>query len=153
MLKILETKEEALELVEYLASKPALSVYDVGLGGSFATNMNKRNSTIDIVLKLKEGEDKSHIGSVVISAFVMRECEPIYFNKVQVLWLDLLEQQEVAIQEFVKEVGLDNNPYSVYANLGAETCWVEEEETDTYDGFGEDSDEEAEVEETEEGEE
>ncbi len=133
MLKILETKEEALELVEYLAGKSALSMFEVGLAGSFATGLNKKNSSIDIVLKLKDGENKSHIGSINTSAFIYRECAPVFYNTVQILWLDLLEKEELKTQNYVREAGLDNNPFSVYSNVVADTVWYQSEDTDSED--------------------
>lgn len=128
MLKFLENRDEVVDLLHYLSENTVLSAFKLGVAGSYAEGMNKKSSPIDIVLKLREGEDKSMIGSLDVSYQIHRLMHNVYSNKVQIIWLDLLEKDEVALLNFVRTHGVEANPESAYTNIVEAVHWVDEDE-------------------------
>ena len=61
MLKFLQSRDEVVDLIHTLAEAPALQSFRIGVAGSYLTGLNKKGSPIDIVLKLKEGQNKDLI--------------------------------------------------------------------------------------------
>ena len=128
MLKFLQTSDEVVDLLQSLSSCPELSSFRVGFAGSYSTGTNKKASAIDIVLKLKENGDKNEIGSIYINSFIGQFMESAYSNKYHILWLDMLEKNEVAVHDFMAAEGLEANPESVYTNVVSEVRWVDDEQ-------------------------
>ena len=71
MLKFLENRDEVVDLVHSLSEQPELHSFKVGVAGSYVTGLNKKASAIDIILKLREGENKDLIGSFEIVSFIV----------------------------------------------------------------------------------
>lgn len=136
MLKFVENRDEAMDIVSALASQPEVEAFRVGLAGSYAVNTNKKASSIDIVLKLKDGKDSELIGDFNISEAIFRFIEAAYSNKINLIWLDLLEVDETALLDYMAKAGMEKNPESVYTNIVEEVKWVDEMDSDDdEDGF------------------
>ena len=126
MKKFLETRDEVVELVHSLSERPELKPFKLGVAVSYVTGLNKKASPIDIVLKLREGESKDWVGSLVISRYIHRDMEDVYSNKIRIIWLDLLEKDEEELLDFVATNGFEANPESAYTNIVGEIRWVDE---------------------------
>lgn len=133
MLKFLQTFDEALDLINELAEKPELSSFEVGLTGSYATYMNKKSSPIDIVLKLKEGMDETLIGSMEIVELIHNATKNLYSNKLQIIWLDLLEKDEEDMISYAQRHGMEANPISAYTNIVESIKWSDDHSGDSDD--------------------
>ena len=133
MLKFLESRDEALDLVHILAKSPELSSFRLGLAGSFVTGLNKKASAIDIVLKLKDGEDKDLIGDLTIAYYIYTQTVRTYSNKIRLLWLDMLEKDDESLLEFMANEGVEHNPESAYTNIVGEVYWIDEDENEDDD--------------------
>lgn len=130
MVKFLENSDEVLDFLQALSEEKLLKDFKIGVAGSYARAENKKNSAIDIVLKLKDNGDKSLIGSFAIIAYIHRYMENVYSNKVCIYWLDLLEKDEVKLLDYMKNNGYEANPESVYTNLIEDVKWVYDEDSD-----------------------
>lgn len=138
MLKILESKQEAIELVENLAKQDFLQEFHVGATGSFMENTMKKSSSVDIVLKLREDGDKDLIGSISLLKSIHNYLSTYYHHKFNVLWLDLLVKDDEHLVEYVMAEGMEPNPESVYTNVVDSLKWEgaseeDEEEEDNTD--------------------
>ena len=133
MLKFLQSRDEVVDLIHTLAEAPALQSFRIGVAGSYLTGLNKKGSPIDIVLKLKEGQNKDLIGDMDINFYIHQYISPAYSNKIQIIWLDLLEEDEEALLKFIGTEGLENNPESAYTNIVGELCWADDEDNDDDD--------------------
>lgn len=141
MLKFLENRDEALDLVHSLSEQAQLKSFKLGVAGSYVTALNKKSSPIDIVLKLRDGENKDLIGDLDICAFIHNTVAQSYSNKIQIIWLDLLETDEEALLKFIGFEGIENNPESAYTNIVGDVRWVDEDEDTDMDDEDEDYDE------------
>lgn len=130
MLKFLENSDEVLDFLEVLAEQDTMKDFRIGVSGSYAEGLNKKNSAIDIVLKLKDGGDKSLIGSFEIINYIHSFMEDVYSNKVCIYWLDLLEKDETVLLDYMSKNGYEANPESAYTNLVGSAKWVDEENED-----------------------
>jgi hypothetical protein len=83
MLKFLENRDEVVDLVHNMSEQPEFSSFKMGVAGSYVTGMNKKNSAIDIVLKLRDGQDKDLIGSLAICSAIHRYMDASYSNKIK----------------------------------------------------------------------
>lgn len=128
MLKFLENRDEVVDLVHSLSEQPEVSSFKLGVTGSYVTGQNKKNSSIDIVLKLRDGEDKDLVGSLTIASAIHRYMTASYSNKIKIIWLDLLEKDEESLLDYVAEEGIEANPESAYTNMVADVRWVDEVE-------------------------
>lgn len=133
MLKFLQNSDEVVELLHSLAICPELESFKVGFAGSYANGVNKKASAIDIVLKLKEDNDKSKIGSLDLNYFISQFMESAYSNKYRILWLDLLEDDEIKVVDFMRSIGVEANPESVYTNIVGEVQWIDAVDTEKSD--------------------
>ena len=133
MLKFLEDRDEALDLVHNLADCPELKSFRLGLAGSYVTGLNKKASAIDIVLKLKDGENKELIGDLDTSYYIHQYMAKSYSNKIKVIWLDMLEKDDESLLEFMAEEGVEHNPESAYTNIVGEILWIDEDDSDEDD--------------------
>jgi hypothetical protein len=131
MLKFLQNRDEAIDLVHSLSECPELSDFKLGLAGSFVQGLNKKASPIDIVLKLKEDKNSDMIGSFYINGFIRKYLSDLYSNKVHIIWLDLLETDEESLLEYMPKVGVEMNPESAYTNIASTVKWVNDEEDDS----------------------
>lgn len=126
MLKFLENKDEVLDLIQALSEAPELSSYKIGVSGSYAQGLNKKASSIDIVLKLRDGEKESLIGDSNINMFIHNFMQDVYSNKISIIWLDLLEKDEENLLEYMRENGLEVNPESAYTNIIEYIAWADD---------------------------
>ena len=133
MLKFLENRDEVVDLVHSLSEQPELHSFKVGVAGSYVTGLNKKASAIDIILKLREGENKDLIGSFEIVSFIYRYMQDVYSNKICIIWLDLLESDEESLLEYMRMNGLEANPESAYTNIVDEVRWVDDSDEDSDD--------------------
>lgn len=140
MLKFLENRDEVVDLIHTLSEQPELKSFKLGVAGSYVTGLNKKNSAIDIVLKLKDGENRDLIGDLDISFYIHQNIALAYSNKIKIIWLDLLEQDEESLLEFIGAEGVENNPESAYTNIVGDVRWVDEDEDDCNDEETEDDD-------------
>lgn len=130
VLKFLENRDEVLDLVHDLAECDVLKPFRVGVAGSYVNATNKKGSSIDIVLKLNEGEKRSLIGSFETISFIKHQLQDVYSNKINVLWLDLLEEDETKLLDFVRTSGIEANPESAYTNIVEMVKWADTDYTD-----------------------
>ena len=142
MLKFLENRDEVLDLIRDLAECDVLKPFKVGVAGSYVNATNKKGSSIDIVLKLNEGEKRSLIGAFEITSFIKNQLQNVYSNKINVLWLDLLEDDETTLIDFVRTTGIEANPESAYTNIVEDVIWAGSEDEDSEDEDSEDEDSE-----------
>lgn len=138
MLKFLETRDEVVDLLHYLSDNTLLSSFKLGVAGSYAAGDNKKSSPIDIVLKLRDGENKDLVGSFEVAYQVHRLMDSVYSNKIHIIWLDLLEKDEESLLNFVRIQGVEVNPESAYTNIVEGVYWID---TDTDEDGDEDEDE------------
>lgn len=133
MLKFLENRDEVLDLIRDLAECDVLKPFKVGVAGSYVNATNKKGSSIDIVLKLNEGEKRSLIGAFEITSFIKDQLQNVYSNKINVLWLDLLEDDETKLIDFVRTTSIEANPESAYTNIVEDVIWADSEDEDLED--------------------
>ena len=133
MLKFLENRDEVVDLIHSMSEQPEFSPFKLGVAGSYVTGENKKNSAIDIVLKLRDGEDEGLIGNLSICAYIHRYMDASYSNKIKILWLDLLEKDEENLLDYMANEGIEANPESAYTNIVGEIRWVDEVVTDDED--------------------
>lgn len=133
VLKFLENRDEVLDLIRDLAECDVLKPFKVGVAGSYVNATNKKGSSIDIVLKLNEGEKRSLIGAFEITSFIKDQLQNVYSNKINVLWLDLLEDDETKLIDFVRTTGIEANPESAYTNIVEDVIWADSEDEDLED--------------------
>lgn len=85
----------------------------VGIAGSYANNTAREKSDIDIVI---DGDSTRQ---------EIADYAKTLFNKdVDVLWLDLLMENDKELDEFEKAVGLPINQNSVYKTVQREVIWL-----------------------------
>lgn len=128
MLKFLQDQSEVLDMLTELHENSLFSDFRIGVAGSYAVGNNKAGSSIDLVLKLKDGCDKDKIGSLSIIDSIHSVIKDDYSNKLQVIWLDLLEKDEEKLLEFMRTQGIELNPESAYTNIVEHVSWVDEED-------------------------
>ena len=133
MLKFLQNRDEVVDMAHTLAEMPVLSPFKVCVAGSYVTGLNKKASSIDIVLKLRDGMDRDLIGSVSVVESIHRATVDVYSNKIQVIWLDLLEKDEENLLDFQRKYGMEANPESAYTNIVEQVRWTDESDEEISD--------------------
>lgn len=97
--------------------KPLYSQYDgirkIGIAGSYATSKATEASDIDIVI---EG-DSTRID-------IMERIKELFNIPVDVLWVNLMKQEDEELDKFAIEMDLPINEYSVYKTVMREVIWV-----------------------------
>ena len=78
----------------------------LGIAGSYARGEQHKNSNIDVVI----------IGDST-RMDIMEYIKGLFKTDVDVLWLDLLEQEDKELDSFALQNGMNINPYSVYKNV------------------------------------
>ncbi len=85
----------------------------VGVAGSYANNTAKDSSDVDIVI---DGDSmRMDIEQYIRSLFSI---------PVDVLWLELLEEDDRRLDELALSIGIPQNKYSVYKTIMEEVKWV-----------------------------
>lgn len=97
--------------------KPLYSQYDdiykIGIAGSYATNRATEESDIDIVI---EG-DSTRVD-------IMERIKESFNEPVDVLWANLMKQEDEELDRFAAEMELPVNEHSVYKTVMREVIWV-----------------------------
>ena len=127
MLKFLQNRDEVVDLVQHLSECDFLSEFKIGVAGSYVQGLNKKGSSIDIVLALKEGGNEDMIGNLDVNKFIHNFMEESYNNKINIIWLDLLQKDEEELIKYMASEGVEANPESAYTNIVAEVRWVDED--------------------------
>ncbi len=86
----------------------------LGLAGSYANNMATKNSDIDVVI---DGDSmRMDIAEYIKSLFLL---------PVDILWLELLKEDDEEMDRFARSIGVPENEYSVYKTIRKEVQWVD----------------------------
>ena len=96
--------------------KQVYKYYDnvrIGIAGSYANNTQQNNSDIDVVL---DGDSTR--------AEIMDYIRGLFDIKVDVLWLELLRQDDEEMDLFAVSNELPINNYSVYKTVMKEVRWI-----------------------------
>lgn len=102
------------DIIEILIT--VYSKYDgikLGVAGSYANGTQNADSDIDIVV---DG-DSTRVD-------IMEYIKGLFNVTVDVLWVDLMKQEDDDLDKFAQENGLPINPYSVYKTVMKEVKWV-----------------------------
>lgn len=85
----------------------------IGIAGSYINGTQKEDSDIDVVL---DG-DSTNIE-------IMEEIKQLFNVPVDVLWLDLLKEEDKELDSFCKEMDIPINEDSVYKTVLREVEWI-----------------------------
>lgn len=85
----------------------------LGIAGSYANGTQRADSDIDIVV---DG-DSTRVD-------IMEYIKSLFNITVDVLWVDLMKQEDDDLDKFAQENGLLANPYSVYKTVMKEVKWI-----------------------------
>lgn len=85
----------------------------VGVAGSYVNNSMTIESDLDIVL---DGDS--------MRTDIMEYVKSLFPVPVDVLWVDLMRQEDEELDQLAKENGLPINKYSVYKTVMREVQWV-----------------------------
>lgn len=155
MIILLETKDEAQELVKELSTVIGKD-FRIGLTGDFVDEEKeiKRTSVLEFVFKSKTKEGKDKVGKEEILEKVADFMNNNYFQKHRIIWLDLIEDFG---EDLIKNYLDGQTPAEglmVYENIIESVWWAsdnteeeleedtDEEETDIDEELEEDEDEE-----------
>lgn len=103
------------DIIEILST--VYTKYDgikLGVAGSYANGNQHVDSDIDIVV---DG-DSTRVD-------IMEYIKGLFNMKVDVLWVDLMKQEDDDLDKFAQQSGLSANPYSVYKTVMKEVKWVQ----------------------------
>ncbi len=102
------------DIIEIL--KTVYNKYDgirLGVAGSYANGTQHADSDIDIVV---DG-DSTRVD-------IMDYIKSLFNVTVDVLWVDLMKQEDTELDSFAVENDLPINPYSVYKTVMKEVKWI-----------------------------
>lgn len=85
----------------------------LGIAGSFANGTQKPGSDIDVVI---DGDS--------MRVDIMEYIKSQFQNDVDVLWVELMKQEDEEMDKFALENGLPINECSVYKTVMQEVLWV-----------------------------
>lgn len=85
----------------------------LGLAGSYANNTAKLNSDIDVVI---DGDS--------MRMDIAQYIKGLFNVKVDILWLDLLKEDDENLDNLALMIGVPKNQYSVYKTIIKEVEWV-----------------------------
>lgn len=107
------SKSEILNTLKNQKSAEVLKGIRIGLAGSYAKGEETEKSDIDIVL---DGDSQRIEAAVYVKQLFQKE--------VDVLWLELLKQEDQELDDLLMGSGLEPNPYSVYKTVKEEVIWI-----------------------------
>lgn len=106
-----------MKLNEIIANlRTVYSKYDnvkLGIAGSYVNGTQEASSDIDVVI---EGDS--------MRADIMEYIKSLFDITVDVLWLDLMKQEDDELDRFAVENGLPINKYSAYKTVMQEVRWI-----------------------------
>ena len=85
----------------------------LGIAGSYANGNEKLSSDIDVVI---DGDS--------MRVDIMEYIKSLFDITVDVLWIDLMKQEEDELDRFAAENGLPVNQYSAYKTVMQEVRWI-----------------------------
>ena len=85
----------------------------LGIAGSYANGTQHNGSDIDIVI---DG-DSTRVD-------IMDYIKGLFSIPVDVLWVDLMKQEDEELDKFAIQNGFSTNPYSVYKTVMKEVKWI-----------------------------
>ena len=85
----------------------------LGIAGSYANGDEKLSSDIDVVI---DGDS--------MRVDIMEYIKSLFDITVDVLWIDLMKQEEDELDRFAAENGLPVNQYSAYKTVMQEVRWI-----------------------------
>lgn len=85
----------------------------LGLAGSYANDTATPNSDIDVVI---DGDSMR----IDIAEYI----KGLFSIPVDVLWLDLLKEDDEELDKFAVSIGIPKNEYSVYKTIVKEVEWI-----------------------------
>ncbi len=85
----------------------------LGIAGSFANGTQKSDSDIDVVI---DGDS--------MRVDIMEYIKSQFQNEVDVLWVELMKQEDEEMDKFALENDLPINECSVYKTVMQEVLWV-----------------------------
>lgn len=85
----------------------------LGIAGSFANGTQKPNSDIDVVI---DGDS--------MRVDIMEYIKSQFQTEVDVLWVELMKQEDEEMDKFALENDLPINKFSVYKTVMQEVLWV-----------------------------
>lgn len=85
----------------------------VGVSGSYANDTARDNSDIDVVI---DGDSMR----MEVEQYIRR----LFNMPVDVLWLELLEEEDQKLDKLALSIGIPKNEYSVYKTVLKEVKWV-----------------------------
>ena len=115
----LMTQFEILSVLSELISFNELNSVRIGLFGSYSRNEQKEDSDIDIVYSV----DKS-LNSFNEIQFFIEKCLEKYTNDFDIIWLELLEEDDKKMDSYFEKEGLGVNENSPYKELLKDVIWV-----------------------------
>ena len=96
--------------------KQVYNKYDnilLGVAGSYANGNEKSSSDIDVVI---DGDS--------MRVDIMEYIKSLFDITVDVLWVDLMKQEDDELDRFAVENGLPVNQYSAYKTVMQEVRWI-----------------------------
>lgn len=96
--------------------KQVYNKYDnikLGIAGSYANGTEKSSSDIDVVI---DGDS--------MRVDIMEYIKGLFDSTVDVLWVDLMKQEDEELDRFAVENGLPVNKYSAYKTVMREVRWI-----------------------------
>lgn len=107
-------------MLRKLSTYKELENVRIGLFGSYSRNEQKLDSDIDIVYSLEKSEDNSlNQIQFFIEDFVVQ-----YENKFDVVWLELLKEEDEKLDKLAIELGVGINDVSPYKELLKDVIWI-----------------------------
>ena len=103
-----------MELKKKVSNDRELSSYRFGIAGSVARGESTKNSDIDVV-----------VDSDGMPINLIERVKGFFTQDVDVLFLQLLKDEDNELDSFLKEQGLPVNESSVYKTVKREVIWIE----------------------------
>jgi len=85
----------------------------LGIAGSYANGTQQADSDIDVVI---DGDS--------MRVDIMEYIKSQFQTEVDVLWVELMQQEDEEMDKFALENGLPANEHSVYKTVMQEVIWV-----------------------------
>lgn len=85
----------------------------IGLAGSYANNTSKIDSDIDVVI---DGDSMR----IDIAEYI----KGLFSIPVDILWLELLKEDDEELDRYALSIGVPQNKHSVYKTIIREVKWV-----------------------------